>query len=438
MAIITNAPRGTQDILPSESYKWQYVQKTLLETANLFGFEEIRTPTFEHTELFLRSVGETTDVVNKEMYTFLDKSDRSITLRPEGTAGVARAAIQNGLVNNALPLKLSYMINCFRYEKRQKGRFREFNQFGVEMYGANSPIADAEIISLARECYNVLNIQNIRLEINSIGCPECRKKYHEALKKYLAENKENLCGTCHERFDKNPMRILDCKEPKCKEITKNAPLMLDYLCDDCKNHFEEVKTLLDSANIEYKVNPTIVRGLDYYTRTVFEFICKDKDGDDIVAGGGGRYAGLLQEIGGQNLEGIGFAMGIERILMIMEDQKTDFPEKQTCDVYIVPMGEKATVKAFVLANSLREEGFFAQCDLLGRSLKAQMKYADKIGAKYTMVIGDNELENEKAQLKCMYNGNITEISIGSDFSDKIYEVIMESSYAALADAAEQL
>ena len=438
MAILTSAPRGTQDILPENTYKWQYVQKTLLETASLFGFEEIRTPTFEHTELFLRSVGDTTDVVNKEMYTFLDKGDRSITLRPEGTAGVARAAIENGIINGALPLKLSYMINCFRYEKKQKGRFREFNQFGVEMYGANSPIADAEVIALANECYNILGLDNIRLEINSIGCPECRKKYHEALKQYLGDNKEHLCPTCHERFDKNPMRILDCKEEKCKEITKNAPLMLDYLCDDCKAHFEQVKSMLDNAKINYTVNPTIVRGLDYYTRTVFEFICTDSKGDDIVAGGGGRYGGLLNEIGGPDLEGIGFAMGIERVLMLMEDQHCDFPERLTCDVYIIPMGTNAINKAFVLANSLREEGFAAQCDLIGKSVKAQMKYANKIGAKYTMVIGDSELEGQKAKLKCMYNGEEIEVSIGDDFRDTIYDVIMESSLEALHEAAEKL
>ena len=433
---LTNAPRGTKDILPKDTARWQYLENTLRNTAELFGFKEIRTPTFEHTELFLRSVGDTTDVVGKEMYTFMDKGDRSITLRPEGTAGVARAAIERGLLGDALPLKLSYIINCFRYEKSQKGRYREFNQFGVEMYGAVSPVADAEVIALVREIYEVLGIRNMRLEINSIGCPHCRAEYHKALRAYFESVKEQLCGTCHERLEKNPMRILDCKSEVCGRLAKDAPVVLDYLCDDCKTHFEQVKNILSTSGIEYIVNPTIVRGLDYYTRTVFEFIYTDKAGDDIVAGGGGRYGGLLKELGGPDYEGIGFAMGMERLLMVMEDQGCDFPPEAGCDVYLVPMGETATAKAFQLANLLRADGFNAQSDLMGRSVKAQMKYANKIGAKYTIVLGDNELENNKAQLKSMFSGECVDIPLDDNFSDVIYEKIMETAYANLEKATE--
>ena len=438
MALLTNAPRGTKDILPKDSAKWQYVEKTLLETAELFGFKEIRVPTFEHTELFCRSVGETTDVVNKEMYTFMDKGDRSLTLRPEGTAGVARASIENGLLNDALPLKVSYIMPCYRYEKPQSGRYREFNQFGVEMYGANTPAADAEMIALVQECYNVLGLQGIHVEINSIGCPTCRETYHKALHQYFEDKKEALCETCHQRLVKNPMRILDCKSPTCGKIAMDAPKMLEYLCGDCSTHFEKVKTMLDQSNIDYIVNPSIVRGLDYYTRTVFEFINTDDKGTTLVCGGGGRYGGLLKQLGGPDLEGIGFAMGIERLLMVMEKQGCDFPPENTCDIFIVSMGDDATTKAFSLANILRGDGFFVQSDLVGRSLKAQMKYANKIGAKYTIVLGDTEIADNQATLKSMFGGKNAVVPLDDGFCDAIYNEIMDSAYANLETALENI
>lgn len=435
MAILTTAPRGTKDVLPRDTARWQYVEKTLLETASLFGFREIRVPTFEHTELFCRSVGETTDVVNKEMYTFNDKGNRSITLRPEGTAGIARAAIQNGLLSEALPLKLSYVLSCFRYEKPQSGRFREFEQFGVEMYGATAPSADAEIISLVYECLKALNLENVHVELNSIGCPHCRAKYHEALLAYFENRKDGLCGTCQERLTKNPMRILDCKSPVCHAIAEDAPRMLDYLCEDCREHFKAVRSLLSTANIPYRVNPSIVRGLDYYTRTVFELVYTDDEGQSLVCCGGGRYGGLLGQLGGPDIEGIGFAMGVERLLMLMEKAGCEFPPELTCDIYLAPLGAEAAAEAFRLASILRGDGFHTQCDLMGRSLKAQMKYADKIGAKYVLILGDDELMKQQASLKAMKTGVTTLIPLDDRFADKIYEVVLSSAYAELEEAA---
>lgn len=434
MALLTTRPRGTNDFLPGETSRWQYLERTLLSTAELYGFHEIRTPTFEHTELFARGVGDTTDVVTKEMYTFLDKGERSITLRPEGTAGICRAAIENGLLGDALPLKVSYVFNCFRYEKSQRGRFRQFHQFGVECYGANDAVTDAEIISLAWECMQTLGLKNVKLAINSIGCPECRKKYHEALMHYFEDKQEKLCATCRERMAKNPMRILDCKSPVCKEIAKDAPTMLDYLCDDCADHFEKVKALLTAADIPFVVEGDIVRGLDYYTRTVFEL---SAPGIPALCGGG-RYGGLSRQLGGPDVEGIGFAMGLERLLMAMQEQGCEFPEPQRCDLYIASMGAAAAEKAFALTSALRREGYAVQCDLMGRSVKAQMKYANKIAASYSMVLGDNELAEQKAQLKYMADGSAKEITLGEGFIEAFEAEMMNGYFAAAADAAEKL
>ena len=438
MAYLTSAPRGTKDILPEETPKWQYLEKTLLETAELFGFREMRIPTFEHTELFSRSVGDTTDVVQKEMYTFTDKGDRSVTLRPEGTAGIARAALEHGLLGDALPLKISYNITCFRYEKPGSGRYREFHQFGVELYGAPSPAADSEVLALAYEALQVLGIQNVTLEINSLGCPECRKRYTQALLEYFDKYRGSLCSTCLERLDRNPLRVLDCKSPEDKKIAAGAPSILDYLCDDCRAHFREVQERLTAAQIPFRVEPTIVRGLDYYTRTVFEMVHTAPDGERLVCGGGGRYGGLIEELGGNPTEGIGFAMGLERLLSIMTAEGCDFPPEQSCDIYIASMGAAAGVKAFQLANLLRSEGFFAQCDLMGRSVKAQMKYANKIGAKYVIVLGDTELEKGEALLKSMRTGETSPIKLDGSFSDTVYETVMENAYADLEEAAEEL
>lgn len=420
MAIITNAPRGTQDTLPSQSYKWQHIEQTALDTARLFGFREIRTPTFEHTELFARSVGDTTDVVQKEMYTFEDKGSRSITLRPEGTAGVLRAALQNGLLNDALPVKASYLISCFRYEKPQAGRLREFHQFGVEMLGSASPVADAQVIAVAKSIFDTLGVTGLRLEINSIGCPACRAKYHQALKEYFYSHQEDLCDTCKDRLEKNPMRILDCKSPVCAEIAKNAPVVLDYICDDCKVHFESLQSNLDAMGMEYVVNPTIVRGLDYYTRTVFEFVATGIGAQGTVCGGG-RYDGLIKMLGGPDTPAIGFAMGLERLLLVMEQCGCEFPPEMGCTMYIGSMGPKAALKAVELCAALREEGFYGECDTVGRSVKAQMKYADKLGAKFSCIIGEDELAQNKAKIKNMKTGETQEVSLDSEsFVDFIY------------------
>ncbi len=413
MAIITNAPRGTQDVLPAQSGKWQYVEQKALDVAGLFGFREIRFPTFEHTELFHRSVGDTTDVVQKEMYTFQDKGGRSITLRPEGTAGTMRAILQNGLLNDVMPLKVSYVTSCFRYEKPQAGRLREFHQFGVEMVGSAAPAADAQTIAVAKTIFDSLGITGLELEINSIGCPECRANYHEALKAYFRSHFEELCETCRERLDKNPMRILDCKSPVCVELAKNAPVVLDYICDDCKTHFEGLKKHLDAMGIAYKVNPAIVRGLDYYTRTVFEFVATGIGAQGTVCGGG-RYDGLIELLGGQPTPAIGFAMGLERLLLVMEQCGCEFPPDQGCTIYLGSMGEAAALKASELCMRLRDEGFYAECDIVGRSVKAQMKYADKLHAKYSCILGDNELETGRVKVKRMDSGETEEVSLEAD------------------------
>ena len=427
MAEINKAPRGTNDVLPEDSYKWQFVEDRLLSTAGLFGFKEIRTPGFEHTEVFVKNVGDTTDVVQKEMYTFTDKGDRSITLRPEFTAGVIRSVVENSLTAAALPVKVCYCGGCYRYEKPQAGRLREFHQFGVECIGAASPAADAEVISLGAQLLRDVGIEKISLEINSIGCPTCRAEYHKALKEYFAGKKDELCGTCNERLDRNPMRILDCKSPVCSEIAKDAPAVIDYLCDDCQAHFDGVKAHLDGMGIEYKVNPRIVRGLDYYTRTVFEFISGDIGAQATVCGGG-RYDGLLEQMGSQPHPALGFAMGIERLLMVLESQGTEIPKPKNCDIYIAPMGETATLKATTLCAALRDEGFEALTDIVGRGLKAQMRYANKIGAEFTLVLGDSELESGKAKLKYMESGEETEVEL-----DKIADAIYDATFARFAD-----
>ena len=429
MALITQAPRGTQDVLPENSYKWQYVEQTALSIARDFGFHEIRTPVFEHTNLFQRSVGETTDVVQKEMYTFEDKGGRSITLRPEGTAGAARAVLEHGLLAGALPVKVSNVTSCYRYEKSQKGRYREFHQFGVECFGASAPQADAETISLAMMILGGLGLSNVALHINSIGCPSCRARYHEALHTYFEARKADLCGTCLSRLERNPMRILDCKSPVCHGIAAEAPVMLDYLCDDCAEHFASVKECLDAAGIQYVVDTHIVRGLDYYTRTVFELVSDQ----GLVVAGGGRYDGLVSELGGAAQPGLGFAMGIERLLMVMEEQGARFPEAPVCDLYLVSMGQAAAKRCFALATALREGGATVECDIVGRSLKAQMKYADKLGARYTVVVGDNELETGRAQLKDMTSGSTEEVPLDEGLYSILRQKLLDRELAGVAD-----
>ncbi len=424
MALVTKAIKGTKDVLPSEVYKNQYIEATCLTVAENFGYKEMRTPVFEHTELFQRGVGDTTDVVQKEMYTFDDKGGRSITLRPEGTAGAARSFLENGLSNEALPQKICYLTSCYRYEKPQAGRLREFHQFGIECFGATSPLADAEMIALAKQIFDELGVKDLHLELNSIGCPTCRAEYHKALKEYFSSRVDELCDTCRDRLDRNPMRILDCKSPVCSEIAKDAPVVLDYLCDECKEHFEKTKSYLDAMNIEYIVNPQIVRGLDYYTKTVFEFVA-DSIGAQGTVCGGGRYDGLIEELGGQHTPSLGFGMGLERLQLVMEAQKCEFPEPSRPDLFIVAMGDKATLKAVEIAKDMRDEGYSVVYDLNGRSLRAQMKYADKINAKYNVVIGDNEVDAKSAMLKDMATGEQNEISLET-FVSSYYSITLES------------
>lgn len=425
MALITKSIKGTLDLLPSESHKRQFVEHSCLEIAQNFGYKEIRTPVFEHTELFQRGVGDTTDVVQKEMYTFTDKGDRSITLRPEGTAGVVRSYLEHGLFNEAMPQKLCYLTSCYRYEKPQAGRLREFHQFGIECFGSASPAVDAEVMAVAQNLFDFLGVRNLKLEINSIGCKECRKEYHAALHQYFESKKEELCGTCLGRLERNPMRILDCKSPVCSGIAKDAPKVTDYLCDDCKAHFESVQTYLKAMGMDFTVNPTIVRGLDYYSRTVFEFVSTDIGAQGTVCGGG-RYDGLVEEVGGTHTPALGFGMGIERLMLLMENQGLAFPEAAKCELYIATMGEKATVQAAAMANALRREGMFVEFDVVGRSVKAQMKYANKIGAKFTVVIGDSELESGIVKLKNMESGEEQEVALSTFESDILNISIAES------------
>jgi len=434
MAILTKAPRGTVDVLPGESYKWQYIESVLRDAAATFGFREMRVPTFEHTELFNRGVGDTTDVVQKEMYTFEDKGGRSITLRPEGTAGVCRSAIEHGLLGDALPLKVYYFVSCFRYEKPQMGRYREHTQFGSEFYGSAAPAADAELICYVQYILDSLGIKETHLEINSIGCPKCRTEYYKALREYFRSYSDQLCETCLGRLEKNPMRILDCKSPICKEIAANAPRTLDYLCDECREHFNGLKARLDKTSIKYVENSRIVRGLDYYNRTVFEFVT-DALGSQGTVCGGGRYDGLAESLGGPSVPSLGFGMGLNRILMLMEQTGCEFPEVERCDIYVGSVGESASIAAAGIISDLRAEGFKAEGDVMIRSVKAQMKYCDKIGAKYSCIIGDNEQETGKVRIKNMKTGEAFEVELDG-MCQFMYDRMIADAIEDAAGAAE--
>lgn len=402
------APKGTKDMLHKDAYKWHYIENKLRKLSEEYGIREIRTPMFESTELFLRGVGETTDVVQKEMYTFLDKGNRSITLKPEGTAPAVRAFIENSVYADTQPTKLYYFTPCFRYEKMQKGRLREFHQYGIEIFGSKEATVDAEVISLAMRALDEFGIKGLDLHINSLGCPHCRAKFHAALKEFLKENYDGLCETCKTRYEKNPMRILDCKVKSCKEITKNAPNILEFLCEECNTHFENLKGYLDAINIKYTIDPKIVRGLDYYSKTVFEIM-----NNDITICGGGRYDYMIGEMGGPETPAIGFGLGLERLLLTLEDEGIEIPEPNYMDIYIGSIGEEAKVKSFAIAYDLRKLGIKCECDHMARGVKPQMKYANKINAAYTMILGGTEIENKVATLKRMSDGETFNVNIDS-------------------------
>ncbi|MBO4383256.1 MAG: histidine--tRNA ligase [Clostridia bacterium] len=428
MALITKAIKGTQDTLPADSYKIKFLEATLADIAGHYGFREIRTPVFEHTELFNRSVGDTTDVVQKEMYTFDDKGGRSITLRPEGTAGAVRAYLEHGLFNDPSPMKVYYLTSCYRYEKPQAGRLREFHQFGVECFGTDAPAQDAEVIALADEAFGFLGVKGLELQINSIGCPHCRPVYQKALKDYFTAHKSELCETCLTRLERNPMRILDCKEEDAA-LKDNAPVVLDYLCDECKDHFEKVKKYLEAMGLTYTVNPRIVRGLDYYTKTVFEFVSNDIGAQGTVCGGG-RYDGLCEELGGKAIPALGFAMGLERLLLLLDAQGIELPADEPQALYLATAGDAASLKAAQIIHDLRAEGISCSFDTVGRSIKAQMKYANKLGADFTAVLGDNELESGIVQLKYMDTGDTRDVSLDT-FAEDFQQIAMQTALSAL-------
>lgn len=403
--MLTKAPRGTKDIVPAEAYKWNYLESKFRDLCRLYGYEEIRTPIFEHTELFKRGVGDTTDIVQKEMYTFKDRGDRDLTLKPEGTAGVIRAFIENKMYAETQPTKLFYITPCFRYERPQSGRQRQFHQFGVEAIGSDTPSLDAEVISLAMQFLSEAGLKDLTVSINSVGCPVCREEYNQLLKDYLAAKADVLCDLCNDRRDKNPMRVIDCKNETCQANIVDIPLMADHLCENCKDHFSQLKLYLDEMNINYVVDKKIVRGLDYYKRTAFEIISNDLGAQSTVCGGG-RYDGLVEQIGGPSgYSGIGFGLGAERLLLTLEANGVEIGNPNHTDIFVVTIGDKAKLKSFSILKDLRDNHISADKDHLDRSLKAQFKYSNKINAKYTIVIGDDELDKDEATLKNMETGD---------------------------------
>ncbi len=407
------SPKGTRDVLPGDSGAWQWIEATMREEAALAGYREIRTPVFEHTELFQRGVGDTTDIVQKEMYTFLDKGGRSITLKPEGTAGVVRALVENNLYAQPLPCKLYYLNNpVFRYENPQHGRLREHHQFGMECFGSKEPTADAEVIATILKILSRLGLTGLAVKINSIGCPVCRPAYHQKLMAYLNGSADRLCPLCRDRMQRNPLRIFDCKERGCQLIAAGAPSILENLCGECEAHFGALKALLSGQGIDYQIDPRIVRGLDYYTKTVFEIIMRTPQGEMALCGGG-RYDGLVEEIGGPSLPGVGFGIGTERILLELENQGISLPPEPKDSVFIASIGQEARPPAFLLCMQLRRSGIKADCDHMLRSLKAQFRYADKAGFRLMLVMGGDELNRGIVKLKDMTDGSEKEVSLAS-------------------------
>lgn len=414
MAVKYTKPRGTQDLLPADSGRWLRLEETLRGVVSRYGYREIRLPTFESTEVFARGVGDTTDIVSKEMYTFNDKGNRSITLRPEGTAGVVRAVLENGLLGSAaMPLKAYYLQSCFRYEKAQKGRLREFHQLGIECFGADTAASDAEVILVASEILNKVGLRQVQLRINSIGCKNCRPAYHAALRDYFGAHKEELCEDCQTRLERNPMRLLDCKVPRCHELAGGAPVILDYLCDDCRARFEALKAALTAQGLNFVVDPTIVRGLDYYCGVVFEFVHTAVGTQGTICGGG-RYNGLVEQFDGPATPAVGFGMGIERLLLAMEAENANFGADAPPALYLAGLGEAGANAAALLAAKLRRAGVYVECDIVGRGLKAQMKYANKLGAVYSMVLGEDEVAANTAKLKRMADGEEQTVALEAE------------------------
>lgn len=410
MMMLTKAPRGTKDILPSEVYKWNFIENIIRDLCKTFGYKEIRTPEFEHTELFERGVGDTTDIVQKEMYSFQDKGGRNITLKPEGTSPAVRAFVEHKLYADVQPTKLFYITPAFRYERPQAGRLRIHHQFGLEVFGSQHPSIDAEVISVAMALYNRLGVKNLELHINNVGCPSCRASYNKVLKEYLAPKLPKLCSTCNDRYEKNPMRILDCKVEACQEELKEVPLMVDYLCMECAEHFQSVQDYLKRLGLDFVIDPKIVRGLDYYTKTAFEIISQEIGAKGTVCGGG-RYDGLVEEIGGPSTPGIGFGMGLERLLLSLENQHIPIQEPKGLDLFIATIGEEADKRAFEMIYQLRMLGIKAEKDAMDRSLKAQLKYANKIHAKYVVILGQEEIQQDSAILKNMSTGEQKNIDL---------------------------
>ncbi|NCB41690.1 MAG: histidine--tRNA ligase [Clostridia bacterium] len=413
--MLISIPKGTKDILPKESYRWQWLESQLRECCSKYGFVEIRTPMFEHTELFKRGVGDTTDIVQKEMYTF-ELAGRSLTLKPEGTSPVVRSFIENKLYADQLPAKYYYVTPCFRYEKMQKGRQRQFHQFGIEIFGTDNMYADTEVIALAMDFLSSLGIDDLKLHINSIGCTECRSVYKKILQDYLKPHYEELCETCKDRFERNPMRILDCKSPTCQIISKDAPRMIDYICQDCRQAFEELQSNLNVLHIDFIVDTNIVRGLDYYTKTAFE-ILSDKIGAQATVCGGGRYDHLIEEIGGPQIPGVGFGLGMERLLLVLEAAGIEIPLPEKCKVFIAAIGDQAAKEALKIARDLRNSGIKIVTDVMQRSLKGQLKYADRLDADYTIVIGENEIAKGIVTLRDMRRSEQKEINISNIYSE---------------------
>ncbi|MCQ4635910.1 histidine--tRNA ligase [Anaerovorax odorimutans] len=408
--MLTNAPKGTKDVLPAQVYKWHYVEQAFADICAKYGFKEIRTPVFEHTELFSRGVGDTTDIVQKEMYTFQDYGKRSITLKPEGTSPVVRAFIEHKSYADVQPSKYYYNTPCFRYEKPQSGRLRAFHQFGIEVFGTNNMLADAEVICLAHDFLSGLGIKNVELRINSVGCPQCREAHRKALRDFLRPKYDELCDTCKDRYERNPLRILDCKSEICQELVQGAPMMIDFLCDECKDAFEQVQENLTNMGIEFVVDPGIVRGLDYYTKTAFEFVTNSIGAQGTVCGGG-RYDHLIEEVGGPPIPGVGFGLGIERLLLTMEANNVEIPEPDGVEVFIAVMGNDAKAFGLKLLRQLRQAGVRAEMDTMARNIKGQFKYANRLHAKKTVVIGDNELAEKKVAIKDMETSQQMEVAM---------------------------